>query len=155
MTNKPLVYLAGPITGLGIDDATDWRNNAIEKLAKHNIDGLSPIRGKKYLLLEKTDIKDSYEDEVLGSQKGITTRDHFDVMRSDMILVNFTEAEKVSIGSVMEIAWAHAYRKPIVLAMQGGNPHDHAMVREVSGFTLSTLEEALEVIVAILSPDVV
>jgi hypothetical protein len=47
---KHYVYLAGPITGLTYEGATEWRNVAAEKLDSDKIETLSPLRGKNYLL---------------------------------------------------------------------------------------------------------
>lgn len=52
----------------------------------------------------------------------------------------------------MEIAWADAWRKPVVLVMENANIHDHAMIREVSGFIVPDLDEAIRAVTAILSP---
>ena len=46
---KPLVYLAGQISGLSYDGAVDWRKDAITRLDAEGITGLSPMRGKEYL----------------------------------------------------------------------------------------------------------
>ena len=40
------VYLAGPITGLTYDGATDWRHAVAADLNSVGIKGLSPMRGK-------------------------------------------------------------------------------------------------------------
>jgi nucleoside 2-deoxyribosyltransferase len=144
-------YLAGPITGLTYGGSTDWRNWMIDQLSP-DIEGLSPMRAKAYLAKEGI-IGDSYENTVLSSATAITTRDHFDCMRCDMVLVNFLGAKTVSIGTVMEIAWAHAYRKPIVLVQEKeGNIHEHSMIRSVVGFRTTTLEQAIIVIRAVLLP---
>lgn len=141
------VYAAGPITGLSFTGATDWRND-LQLLLKDKVKVLSPLRAKDYLKNE-TVIGDSYEQEkidsplthVLSSSRGITTRDRNDVMNSDIILVNLLGATKVSIGTVMEIAWADMLRKPVVLVMEKtGNVHDHAMIRECIGFRVETLD---------------
>lgn len=145
-----LLYCAGPITGVSYGVSTDWREYVASKLPSH-IQAVSPMRGKKYLANKKS-IKDSYEEYPLSCQKGITCRDRMDVMRSDMILVNFLGATNVSIGSVMEIAWADAWRKPIVVVMEKDNLHSHAMIREVSGFIVPSLDEAIVVATAVLSP---
>ena len=145
-----LLYCAGPITGVSYGESTDWREYVAGKLPPH-IKAVSPMRGKKYLANEKN-IKDSYEEHPLSCQKGITCRDRMDVMRCDMILVNFLGAGKVSIGSVMEVAWADAWRKPIVVVMEKDNVHSHAMLREVSGFIVSNLDEAIAIATAVLSP---
>ena len=145
-----LLYCAGPITGVSYGESTDWREYVASRLPQH-IKAVSPMRGKKYLVGEKN-IKDSYEEYPLSCQKGITCRDRMDVMRCDMILVNFLGANKVSIGSVMEVAWADAWRKPIIVVMENNNIHFHAMLREVSGFIVSNLDEAIAIATAVLSP---
>ena len=145
-----LLYCAGPITGVSYGESTDWREYVASKLPPH-IKAVSPMRGKKYLASEKN-IKDSYEEHPLSCQKGITCRDRMDVMRCDMIFVNFLGASKVSIGSVMEVAWADAWRKPIIVVMEKDNVHSHAMLREVSGFVVSILDEAIAIATAVLSP---
>jgi len=109
------------------------------------------MRGKKYLANEVS-IKDSYEEHPLSCQKGITCRDRMDVRRCDMVLVNLLEISKVSIGSVMELAWADAWRKPIIVVMEKENIHSHSMLREVSGFIVSDLNEAVDLAIAVLSP---
>lgn len=145
-----LLYCAGPITGVSYGESTDWREYIANKLPAH-IKAVSPMRGKAYLSSEKS-IQDSYEEHPLSCQKGITTRDRMDVMRCDMILVNFLGANKVSIGSVMELAWADARQKPIILVMEKDNIHSHSMIREVSGFIVANLDEAIDIVIAVLSP---
>lgn len=147
--SRPLVYLAGPITGLSYNGATDWRDAAKNKLDDHHILGLSPLRAKDYLLGETT-IGDSYEDSILSCQKGITARDRFDCQRCDVVLLNLLGAERVSIGSMIEIGWADSARVPVVSVFEEGSLHDHAMVREISGFIASNMDDALNTIIAIL-----
>jgi nucleoside 2-deoxyribosyltransferase len=145
-----LVYLAGPISGLSYGQCTDWRAYARQNLILHGIEGLDPMRGKDYLAHEEK-IADSYAGTVLSSQKGITTRDRWDCQRADVVLVNLLGADRVSIGTVMEIAWADAVRTPIVLVTEPkGNIHDHAMIREAAGFIVPTLDDAISIVVAIL-----
>jgi hypothetical protein len=78
------------------------------------------------------------------------TRDRFDATRCDVLLVNLLGAERVSIGTVMEIAWADLRRTPIVAVMEEGNVHEHGMVNEAIGFRVTTLDEALNIIKSIL-----
>ena len=145
------VYLAGPITGLSYNGCTDWREHAIKSLSEVGIRGVSPLRAKEYLQNQHV-IADCYENQVLGSAKGITTRDRWDATRCDILLANLLGADKVSIGTVMEIAWADLSRIPVVLVMEPEkNGHDHAMIREAAGFRVTTLEEGLRLVKAILS----
>ena len=46
---NPKVYLAGPIMGCNYEECTAWRSVAKAWLAKHGIDGYSPMRGKEFL----------------------------------------------------------------------------------------------------------
>ena len=63
-----LLYCAGAITGLSYSGSTDWREYVSNKLPSHII-AVSPMRGKKYLAQEKN-VKASYEEIPLSSQKG-------------------------------------------------------------------------------------
>lgn len=149
------VYLAGPITGLSFGDATDWRDGAVKWLTDVNIEALSPMRWKRYLEKERDLKAEGYAQFPLSSPKGITTRDRFDSMRVDVLLVNLLGAAKVSIGTCMELGWADAARVPIIAVIESaGNPHDHAMVNEVVGFRVPTLEAGLQIARAILTPEV-
>jgi nucleoside 2-deoxyribosyltransferase len=150
-----IVYLAGPITGLDYAGATDWRFEAKSVLEAVGIKALSPMRGKEYLahVKEFPADGDAYKSlGILSSNRGIITRDRFDATRCDVLLVNVLGAKKVSIGTVMEIAWADAHRIPIVCCIESeGNPHEHGMVTEVIGYRVETLDAALHVIKAMLA----
>ena len=156
------VYLAGPITGLSFEGCTDWREYAIKELGSVGITGLSPMRSKDYLQRERI-VGDCYDDKVLSCARGIITRDRWDTTRCDIILVNLLGAEQVSIGTVIEMAWADLSRTPSIVVMEptlpstgtpvrAGNIHEHSMIREMSGFRVETLEEGLNVAKAILLP---
>jgi nucleoside 2-deoxyribosyltransferase len=152
------VYLAGGITGMTFNGANNWRDWAVRELAKDGIHGYSPLRGKDYLkaVNEKSGItamQKTYDEFVMSTAKGINTRDHYDVATSDVVLVNLLGAKIVSIGTVMEIAWAFAYRKPLVLVMEKeGNIHEHPMIKDSVGFHVYTLEAGVDLVKTILLP---
>lgn len=147
---NPLVYLAGPITGLTYDGADDWRQKASSQLHYAEIRTLNPLRAKDYLR-GLGPLEDQYFDlSPLSTEHGITTRDRFDVFRCDLMVANFEGAIKVSIGTVIELGWADASRTPVVGIWEDGNPHDHGMVREIVGWRAKTLEEGLRLVEAIL-----
>jgi len=145
------VYLAGPIRGRSYDVAVSWRNYVSAQLLP-DIIAYSPMRAKE-MLRNALVIDGKHQiQHPLTVPRGIMTRDRFDVATSDLLFVNFLQASAVSIGTVMEIAWADYLRKPIVLVMEEDNIHNHAMVREAAGFIVSTLEEGIEITKAILLP---
>lgn len=143
------VYLAGAITGSSYHAATDWRFKTVEDLKAAGVVGLSPLRGKYYLSKEE-EIQDSYSNHTMSSVDGINIRDYNDCRTCDAILVNLLGTTKVSIGTVMEVAWGRAFNKPIVLVMEKGNIHEHSMftygvIRE------ETLDNGVAAIIQLLS----
>jgi hypothetical protein len=103
------------------------------------------MRHKDYLLQETT-IVDCYDDQILSSQRGIFARDSWDATRCDGIFVNLIGAERVSIGTVMEISWAWQARVPIILVMEDeGNIHEHSMIREACPFRVNSIEHGIEI----------
>lgn len=147
------VYLAGPISGLTYGDAIDWREQATIELARANIVAFSPMRFKKFLD-DGNEIHSGNYPNPLGTTRGIMTRDFFDVNRADLIFVNFLGTKSISIGTVMEVAWAYQLRKPVVIAAEANNPHvTHAMMQEAIGYRVDTLTEALAITRHVLKHD--
>jgi nucleoside 2-deoxyribosyltransferase len=144
------VYLAGPITGLTFDGANDWREDVKAKF-KAPVVGLSPLRCKKYLAGVQSKLESlGYYGHPLSTPQGITSRDRFDCQRADVVLFNFLGADRVSVGTCIEVGWADAARRPMVAVMEPGNMHDHAIVRSCVPFIVATLDEAVDLIHAIL-----
>jgi nucleoside 2-deoxyribosyltransferase len=110
------------------------------------------MRAKEYLKAHPV-IDGHYPEHVLSSERAIMTRDHWDVKNCHLVVANLLGASRVSIGTCMELAWAFAYRKPVVAVLEpSGNLHDHPMVREAIGFRVTTLEDAAAVAEAVLLP---
>lgn len=149
--NKAKVYLAGPITGCNWGESEDWRDEFKRLTAETNIAGYSPMRGKEYLKKE-AEISDSYQNMKMSTQRAIMARDFWDVTTSDAILVNFTEAKRVSIGTVMECAWAWQLKKPLIVIMEPGNLHEHSMLREATDWHVQTLDEAIAILLTLFNP---
>lgn len=149
-----LVYLAGPITGLTYADGQDWRTYAAQELPVE-IRAMSPLRGKDVELSRVGIIHNCNESGTpLTRSRGIMTRDFMDCTRADAVLVNLLGAKSVSIGTVMEIAWAYMARIPVVVAIEKiSNLHDHSMIRESIGFRVETLEDAIKTVEAVLMPE--
>lgn len=153
MKNTPLIYLAGPIAGSGYKEITDWRRDAALQLSP--LKTLNPMRAKEYMQNETENIH-NYQlntviEHALGSAKGIVARDRNDVMSCDAVLMNLTKSKSISIGSMIEIGWADAFRKPLVLIIDQDNLHIHPMVLEMAGFVVTTLEEGVEVVKALFA----
>lgn len=148
-----LVYLAGPIAGGTYAQGQGWRDYVTKELPRE-IRAISPLRAKGERLVRTGVIVDSYEDNPLTSQRGVTARDRMDCTRADAVILNVLGATKVTIGTMIEIGWADAHRIPIILVMErSGNVHDHLMVRECASFRVDTLDDAITICEAILMPE--
>lgn len=149
---RPKIYLAGAMSGLTYSEAQDWRDTAKSLLSKYGLSGYSPLRGTEVMLKGQV-IEGSPDTNVFLTSKGIVSRDHFDVKTSDAILVNLSGTERVSIGTVMEIALAWEYRIPLVLICETENIHwKHPFVNEMVSYRVDTLEDGVDTIAAILLP---
>lgn len=150
---KPRVYFAGPIAGLDYKGATDWREVVAKQLAP-DILALSPMRGKDYLAAY-TDIGGTpgamhAMNNAMSTPAAIVTRDRNDTTKSDAVLMNLLGAKKVSIGTMIEAGWADAARVPIVLVIEPDNIHQHAMLIDIAGYIVPTLDEAVHILKAFL-----
>lgn len=152
MRAQPCVYLAGPILGWQYDEASAWRERAAQSLAPE-IACYSPLRGK-HLEHNNDSFSSSRTHGLLLSPKGIVTRDRLDMQRCDLVLANLQGATQPSIGTCVEFGWADAYRKPIVTVLPAGagHPHDHVFIHQLSGYTTTSLDEAIALVRAILLP---
>jgi nucleoside 2-deoxyribosyltransferase len=147
---SPSLYLAGPISGCTFDGCTTWRNE-FRKLMPPEVECLSPMRDKEYLSAEQI-IEHDYPDTVMSCQRGIMTRDYFDCTHATAIIADLRGAERVSIGTVMEIAWAFAHRVPVIAILEPqGNLHDHPMIREAIGFRVADEQQAARVALSLLN----
>jgi nucleoside 2-deoxyribosyltransferase len=155
---NPIVYLAGGIAGLAGKDATDWRVDAAQELWNREIDALDPMRAKEALGRQERisrNFNDYAKNGAFFTSRGIMTRDFNDVKRCDALLVNllgYAPGDRVSAGTIMELAWAYAFQKPAVVAIEAsGNPHDnHPMIHEAMPFRITTLDEAIDAVAVIL-----
>jgi nucleoside 2-deoxyribosyltransferase len=152
------VYLAGPIAQFTYDDAEDWREKTHERmflLSGKHIMGYSPLRGKEDLLPTGEILTSKpYDYHPMTTSRGIMARDHNDVKTADLMLVNLLGAKHISVGTVMEMAFAYAYRVPTILVIEPeGNPHDnHAMLQQTYDYRFVNLNDACDAAVHFLLP---
>jgi nucleoside 2-deoxyribosyltransferase len=148
---QPLVYLAGPISGLNYDGAEDWRQWAKAELIQFGIKALSPLREQEHMreigIFTDASKETIREKSPMSTPKGLTIRDRWDARRCNVLLVNLLGALKVSIGTCMEIAWADGLGTPIVCAIEpdGSNIHEHAMLMHCIGYRVPTLWDACDI----------
>jgi nucleoside 2-deoxyribosyltransferase len=151
------VYLCGQITGARFLDAKfGWREIVYEALTPYGITCFSPLR---HLNIDEVSEDDTAsmspmgaETGVLSTPRGLTERDRFDTFRSDIVFCNLVDIEKISVGSMIELGWADAKRIPVLLCMEPGNLHEHAMVQALASWIVPTLEEGIQVALDLFNP---
>lgn len=148
---EKVVYLAGPILGQTYEEATEWRDYAKMEFEKHGIITTSPMRAKDFAKKYKT-MLDEAKENPLGTKKGIVTRDRYDVQNCNIMLVNLKGAKRISIGTMIEYGWADILRKPIITIMEEENVHNHAFIKEISGFIVEDLDSGISLVKKILLP---
>ena len=142
----PTVYLAGPIAGCDEGQAKDWRAYVDAVLQGYGMRGMSPLRcepqvtkSRKYAL--------SYTCKLYGTPKAIFSKNRLDVQRCDATLAylplkNFS----ISIGTVLETAWAYEAGKMLVVVSDRPDVLNHPLMQEQAGWMLSDLDEACELL---------
>lgn len=148
---KPTIYLAGPITSKTIGEANDWRDSVIWRLACLGIVGVSPLRceparGDRYTL--------SNADPQFGTARAIASKNRMDVRMCDMTLAYLPREMNdpwPSVGTISELAWAAMIGKPTILVSDDQRIREHPVIDGNSGWILSTLDEAIEVIAGVYS----
>lgn len=147
---KPTVYLAGPIAGCDKGEANDWRWQVSGKLRGSGIVGISPLRcepliGERYMV--------GYEDPRFGTPRAIASKNITDVKLCTMTLCYMPRAlneRRLSVGTLLELGWAHAFGKPTILVTDYQFLLEHPVVQANASWILGTLDEAVEVIVGVL-----
>jgi nucleoside 2-deoxyribosyltransferase len=121
------VYLCGPINGCTDNEAKGWRESAKELLT--NCEVYDPmVRDYRGRELEP------------GIAKEIVENDKLDVQACDALLVMY---EKPSVGTSMEVLFAHQLAKLIVLVDRSGKPLSPWLLYH-SSRVFKTMEEACE-----------
>lgn len=144
-----LLYLAGPIGGTSYHECTEWREEVSRMLPSH-IQPISPMRGKEFLKAETCIDANTYTNP-LATPLGLTSRDRFDVFRCDAVLFNLLD-ERISIGSLIEIGWADANRKPMVMVTLPDSQYaKHPMIKMMVPYIVSSLDVGVQIISKVLS----
>lgn len=162
------VYLSGPITGLTYEEARfGWRSEFalhLHSLGKWGqaIRVLSPMRHEGHLAELKGPIEKAYPENLFSSPKMIVAKDFLDVKASDIVIANLWGSTKVSVGTMVELGYAKALGKTIIVIMEDEivdhdypkNPHRHPFVTELADAIAPSVQRAAEIVSSLLSEGV-
>lgn len=143
---RPKIYLAGPMAGLTITEANQWRY-ALEDAHSHLFQFINPCRNKEDLENQGVLTQFGYDESFMGQEHTVFMRDTHDVRTCDALLVNFLGADRISVGTIFEIGMAWTLRKPIVAVVEKyDNPYDHIFTRQAATASVTTLSEGVMVL---------
>jgi nucleoside 2-deoxyribosyltransferase len=131
------VYLAGPIEGVSLEEATKWRETATSFLNRKGINTLDPTRRKKF------------HDQPYSNNlaKKIVRMDLNDIVESDLVLMNLKDrGNGKAWGTICELILAYNEGKTIVVVLEEG--FKHPFVDVFATELHHTLEDALEATLA-------
>ena len=139
------VYLAGPIMGKTWVETESWRDEFKELVNNLHIRCLSPMRTQTSTSNEEPNgwVQDA------DAPRAQIEQDRFDVARCDIVVANITHMEEKSVGTIIEIGWADAYRKPIVL-IDATKQYRHPFLYHLASWRVTTIRDAAEIVSAVL-----
>ena len=136
------IYLAKPISGCSADEVFGYYRQQIDQFREMGYEVLCPMTGKGYLRAE-LEFKAHGYGSPISTNQAILGRDEWMVKQCDVIYVNLMGAQRVSIGCVAELAFAKAYGKHSVIAMEADNIHQHAFVLAMAHIIFPATDEAV------------
>lgn len=138
------IYLAGPISGKGYDEVVSIYQEKSAILSLLGYDILCPMTGKAYLRNE-VDFRSHGDGHPVSTNHAIFERDKWMVTSSDVVLADLSNSgSRVSIGTVMELAWASMLGKHTVAVIPPDNIHQHAFILESADIVFETMDAAYD-----------
>lgn len=114
------IYLARPISGRSYDEVTTYYKKLTESLQYAGYEVLCPMNGKTHLRTELEFKAHGYTNNPTSTNHAIIERDRWMVNQADVVYANLQGSTHVSIGTCMELAWAHDKGKHTIVAMEDG-----------------------------------
>lgn len=81
----------------------------------------------------------------------LTERDKHMVKQADVLVLDCSGAKEVSRGSMVEVGWASAWGKPVILIAEPGNPNLFAMSQHLANFIVASPAEAAAIANSLLT----
>lgn len=138
------LYLAGPISGLTFGEASAWREDEgfKQRLAQLGWEPVSPFNGFK--APEDTHLDAWFEGDEF-SARAATINDLKLIDECHAVLLNLSAPQdRVSVGSMCELGYAHKSGKPVVTVRpyQDASVYNHPFIEELSTYIVPSLPEA-------------
>lgn len=138
------VYIALPISGHAYEDIREVFSHLSDTFKFFGYEVLSPMTAKGVLRNELEFRSHGYDNPVCTNH-AIFERDKWMVSNCDIIFVYLKGGGDISIGCMMELAWASLLGKHSIVVMGGdGSIYNHAFVLEAADIIFHETREALD-----------
>ena len=138
LNHFPIVYFAHPISGVPLQVVQEYFEYVRERFGT-----ICYVRSPMDVIA-RTGLEERKESNAEPGKGNsvITLRDYGFVRESDVIFANLSKCTRPSIGTIMEIAWAYAHDKYIIIVMDENGLHEHGMILGAHPVVFKTFEEA-------------
>lgn len=95
----------------------------------------------------------NYPDPKFGTSRAIGSKNMYDVRTCDLTFAYLptpTNGRSHSLGTVVEIGWAHGQNKPVIIVSDDPFIKSHPVLNTCSGWMLDNLDDGIEVCVGLL-----
>lgn len=138
------VYIALPISGRAYEEVHLLCSYLSDMFKMLGYEVLSPMTAKGILRNELEFRSHGYDNPVCTNH-AIFERDKWMVSNCDVIFIDLWHDETISIGCMMELAWASLLGKHSVVLMNPKTPaYNHAFVLEAADIVFHTIGDALD-----------
>lgn len=132
MISKPMIYLAGQMSGLTLEQMSQWRDEA-EELLQENFRIINPVHYYNFEI-----------DPTTYTDREVKEFDLVAVKKSHILLVNLEYPN--SIGTAIEVHMSHDVWGIPVIAYGGHDKDVHPWIKESLTKWCDTLEDAVNYI---------
>lgn len=137
------IYLAHQISGSSYEAVNQYYTDTTQVLEGWGWDVLHPMVGKGQLRTETKFKAHGYDNVPMAANHAIFERDKWMVTQADVVYAHLVGMTTISIGMMMELAWASLLGKYTIVAMEPENIHQHAFVLEAADLILPSHEEVM------------
>ena len=138
------IYIGGSITGQTYEEASKYFDTTKFDLKQMGYYVYSPLTAKGYLRTEIKPLKAGGYNYPISTNHAIFERDRWCVQQADIFYLNLMlSGTRVSIGGIMELAWASALGKHTIVSLPEDNIHRHAFVLEAADIIFNNHEETM------------
>lgn len=145
-TSKLKIYIAGPIAGKRGKEILQVFSEKKAILSDFGYEVYSPMTGKEFLEKYEAPLTSGGYVQPIATEQAIFHRDRWMVGTADIILadLSYNVGNRVSIGTMFEIAWANLMLKQVIVVLPEGNVHDHLFVKQAATVIFRDIEEAYD-----------